>query len=153
MPVDLKIPQIARFRLAGIKDVEIQRLIKMSPGGFYRLVNTDEYKDYEDALKQRHLGKMDAALEGNVNAIRQELTAAVPSALRCLVDTVTQGKDLKMRFEAAKEILDRDPNCTLTKDKNRVPVTPNGLSAEALEAAVVASNEVKTAVNPEKAVN
>lgn len=154
MPIDLKIPQIARWRLAGLKDVEIQKLIKMSPGGFYRLVNTDEYKDYELALKTQHLARMDAALEGSVVAIRQELHGLVPAAMRCLLESVNQRKDLKVAMEAAKEILDRDPQATLTKNRGEASVAP-GLSAELLDSAVAEANKVSESLASEakKVVN
>jgi hypothetical protein len=148
MPVDLKIAQIARWRLAGIKDTVIQGLIKMSPGGFYRLVNTQSYKDYEEALKTKHLAQMDAALEGSVTAIRQELHGAVPAAMRCLLETVNQRKDMKAALEAAKEILDRDPEASLSKNRGQQSVAP-GLSAELLESATAEADKLTASMTTE----
>jgi len=146
MPVNLKIPQIARWRLAGIKDTKIQELLGMSGGGLARILATQEYQEYEAALLNGHLSAMDKALAGKVSLIHKEFQAAVPAACRALVDAVTQRKDLKASLEAAKEILDRDPSRTLPKNKGDEFVAP-GLSAEVLEALTTESNAVVDSLN------
>ena len=47
---NIKIPQIARWRIAGITDTKIAELIHMSGQGLARILATQEYKDYEAAL-------------------------------------------------------------------------------------------------------
>lgn len=149
---NLKIPQVARWRLAGISDTTIQKLLGMSSGGLAQLLATQEYKEYEAALLNAHLSEMDKALAGKVELIHQEMRVAVPAALRCLVDTVTQRRDLKAALGAAKEILDRDPDKTLTTSKSDEPVAP-GVPAEILEAAAAEGNKIATNYNDTKAVN
>jgi len=84
--VNIKIPQIARWRIAGVTDRKIADLIGMSGSGLAQILATAEYQDYEAALLNGHLSAMDRALAGKVEAIQQECRLAVPAALRCLVD-------------------------------------------------------------------
>lgn len=138
---NLKIPQIARWRMAGISDTTIQKLLGMSSGGLAQLLASSEYKEYEAALLNAHLSKMDEALAGKVDLIHQEFRVAVPAALRCLVDTVTQRRDLKAALGAAKEILDRDPDRTLVTNASQEPVAP-GVPAEVLDNAAEEGNKI-----------
>lgn len=116
--VQIKIPQIARWRVAGIKDTKIAELLHMSGPGLARILATPEYKEFEAAYLSGQLTEMDRRMAGRIDAIQQEMRCAVPAAMRCLVETVTQKRDLKAALEAAKEILDRDPDRTLGKGKD-----------------------------------
>lgn len=137
----IKIPQIARWRIAGVTDTKIAELIHMSIPGLARILATDEYKQYEAALLNGHLTDMDRALAGKVKAIHEEVRQAVPAALRALVDTVTQRRDLKAALAAAKEILDRDPDHTLPTSTSDEVVAP-GIPAEVLNAAAEEGNKI-----------
>lgn len=139
---NIKIPQIARWRIAGVSDGRIAQLINMTPSGLARLLATPEYVEYEAALMQGHLTAMDRALSGKVEAIHNELRQAVPAALRALVDTVTQRRDLKAAMAAAKEILDRDPDRTLVHAGEQA-VAP-GVPAEVIAAAAEEGNKIAT---------
>ncbi len=152
--INIKIPQIARWRIAGISDTKIQQLLGMSPGGLARLLATQEYKEYEAALMNGHLSAMDKALSGKVEAIHNEFRTAVPAAMRALVDAVTQRRDLRAALEAAKEIFDRDPDRTLPKSRNDEAVAP-GVPAEILQAASDEGNKVAESLQTEakKVVN
>ncbi len=138
---NIKIPQIARWRIAGITDTKIQQLLGMSSSGLAQILATDEYKEYEAALLNGHLSAMDRALAGKVEAIQQECRTAVPAALRCLVDVVTQRRDLKAAFAAAREILDRDPDRTLPASVDAEPVAP-GVPAEVISQAAEEGNKI-----------
>lgn len=138
---NIKIPQIARWRIAGVSDRKIGEMLGMSVSGLARLLATPEYQDYEAALLNGHLSAMDRALAGKVEAIHNECRQAVPAALRCLVDTVTQRRDLKAAMAAAKEILDRDPDRTLVANKDSEAVAP-GIPAEVLNAAAEEGNKI-----------
>jgi hypothetical protein len=116
--VRIKIPQIARWRVAGIKDTKIAELLHMSNPGLARILATPEYKEFEAAYLAGQLTEMDRKMAGRIDLIHQEMRGAVPAAMRCLVETVTQKRDLKAALEAAKEILDRDPDRTLGKGKD-----------------------------------
>jgi hypothetical protein len=131
---NIKIPQIARWSIAGITDRRIADMLGMTTGGLAQLLATPEYQDYEAALMNGHLSAMDRALAGKVEAIHQECRNAVPAALRCLVDVVTQRRDLKAAMAAAKEILDRDPDRTLPDQASGEPVAP-GIPAAVIDAA------------------
>jgi len=148
----IKVPQIARWRIAGISDTKIQQLLGMSSSGLAQILASQEYRDYEVALLNGHLSAMDRALAGKVEAIHQELRACVPAAVRCLVDTVTQRRDLKSALAAAKEILDRDPDRTLTAVKSDEPTAP-GVPAAVLEAAAEEGNKIASNYNEETKVN
>jgi hypothetical protein len=133
---NIKIPQVARWRIAGITDRRIADMLGVTAQGLYQLIATQEYQDYEAALLNGHLSAMDRALAGKVEAIHQECRNAVPAALRCLVDVVTQRRDLKAAMAAAKEILDRDPDHTLPEHASGEPVAP-GVPAAVIDAACV----------------
>lgn len=140
-PTQIKIPQIARWRIAGVSDTKIAELIHMSIPGLARILATDEYKQYEAALLNGHLTEMDKALAGKVRAIHDECRQAVPAALRCLVDTVTQRRDLKAALAAAKEILDRDPDKSLPSSSDS-DTASSGVPVEVLNAAVAEGNRI-----------
>ena len=113
----------------------------MSIPGLARILASPEYVEYEAALMNAHLSAMDHALAGKVEAIHHEMRLAVPAALRCLVDTVTQRRDLKAAMAAAKEILDRDPDRTLVSSREAEAVAP-GVPAEVIAAAAEEGNKI-----------
>lgn len=148
----IKIPQVARWRIAGITDRKIADMLGMSVSGLARLLASPEYQDYEAALMNGHLSAMDRALAGKVEAIHNECRQAVPAALRCLVDTVTQRRDLKAAMAAAKEILDRDPDRTLPASPDQEAVAP-GVPASVLDSAAEEGNRIATTYVDAKKVN
>jgi hypothetical protein len=141
---NIKIPQIARWRVAGVTDTRIATLMQMSLNGLARILATQEYKDYEAALMNGHLSAMDQALAGKVAEIQNECRQAVPAALRCLVDTVTQRRDLKAALAAAREILDRDPDHTLVTQDSEACVAP-GVPAAVVDAAAAEGTKIAEA--------
>lgn len=149
---NIKIPQIARWRIAGVSDKKIADMLGMTVSGLARLLATPEYQEHEAALMNAHLTAMDRALAGKVEAIHNECRLAVPAALRTLVDVVTQRRDLKAAMAAAKEILDRDPDRTLTASTEREPVAP-GVPAGVLDAAVEEGNKIATSYVDKEKVN
>lgn len=147
---NIKIPQIARWRIAGVTDKKIGDMLGMSVSGLARLLASPEYQDYEAALMNGHLSAMDRALAGKVEAIHNECRQAVPAALRALVDLVTQRRDMKAAFAAAREILDRDPDKTLPACAEQEAVAP-GIPAGVLDAAAEEGNKIaSTYVDPKK---
>jgi hypothetical protein len=113
--VFLKIHQIARFRVRGHKDADIARHFGLSQGGFARLVGSSEYKEIEAQVLQTVLGRLDESAVNEITDLRLKFSAALPEAIKSLLDTVKQNRDLKARMEAVKEIFDRDPQKTFTK--------------------------------------
>src|SRR5258708_2685457 len=148
----IKIPQVAGWRIAGITDRKIADMLGMSVSGLARLLASPEYQDYEAALMNGHLSAMDRALAGKVEAIHNECRQAVPAALRCLVDTVTQRRDLKAAMAAAKEILDRDPDRTLPASADQEAVAP-GVPASVLDSAAEEGNKIASTYTDPKKVN
>lgn len=133
-----------------MSDKKIADMLGMTVSGLARLLATSEYVEYEAALMNAHLSAMDRALAGKVEAIQNECRVAVPAALRALVDVVTQRRDLKAAFAAAKEILDRDPDRTLPASSDQEAVAP-GVPAGVLDAAAEAGNDIAaTYVDKEK---
>ena len=149
---NIKIPQIARWRICGITDKKIAQLIGMTPSGLAQLLATQEYQDYEAALMNGHLSEMDKALAGKVAVIHDQCRTAVPAALRCLVDVVTQRRELKAAMAAAKEILDRDPDRILVASASEEAVAP-GVPAAVLDAAADEGNKIASTYVDKKAVN
>jgi len=154
--LNIKIPQIARWRIAGLTEAQIAKLLGMTPQGVQVIVKSQDYVDYEAALLNKHLAKMDAALEGRVDVIQNEIRGAVPGALRCLIDVASQRKDLKAAIAASKELLDRDPDRTLTVSKSDEAIAP-GVPAAVLDAAVTEGNNIastySTPTTPKESVN
>lgn len=154
---NIKIPQIVRWRIAGISEVKIADLLGVTVQSIRQIVTSQDYKDQEEALLNAHLSAMDEALAGKISVIHQNFRAAVPAAMRALVDAVTQRKDLKTAIAAAGEILDRDPDRTLAKQSAKLsgekeaPQMPDSVLAEA----VAESNEIAKALNQQdkKGVN
>jgi hypothetical protein len=106
----IRIEQIARYRIAGLRDVRIAEILKITPAALKFICDKVEYKEVEEALLIGQLTEMDLALAGQVEPLRQEVRNAVPAALRCLVDAVNQRRDLRTALAASVEILKRDPD-------------------------------------------
>ena len=119
LKVRLKIEQIARLRSNGIADRQIMAVLAISQGCLSRILRLQEYKDAENALLIGSLSTFDQMIALKTDAMKKYFSAAIPASMRALVDTVLQRKDLKMRLDAARELLDRDPEKTFTKDKAR----------------------------------
>src|SRR6266436_183848 len=149
---NIKIPQIVRWRVAGISDQKIRAMLGMSTSGLAQILASPEYIEEEAAYLNGHLSAMDRALAGKIDAIHQECRNAVPAALRCLVDTVTQRRDLKAAMAAAKEILDRDPDRTLPASPDQEAVAP-GVPASVLDSAAEEGNKIATTYVDAKKVN
>lgn len=112
----LKIAQIARMRIAGIKDTSIATHLNITNSGLQRILRTPDYQEYEEAIFAGHLSKMDERLAGKVDLLGKQARAAVPMALRTIIEVAMQRRDLKSALAASKEILDRDPDRVLAKD-------------------------------------
>ena len=141
--VHIKIEQIARLRAAGsISDDRIATLLGLTRAGLSRILALPEYQEAEQAALTGVVTKMDEALAGRANEIRKVYAVGVPLAMKAMLEMVQQKKDLRQRLEAAKEILDRDPQHTYSKNAVELP---NGASLPAdLVAGIVADAEVVT---------
>jgi hypothetical protein len=106
----IRIEQIARYRIAGLRDIRIAEILKITPAALKFITDKIEYKEVEEALLIGQLTEMDLALAGQIEPLRQEVRNAVPAALRCLVDAVNQRRDLRTALAASVEILKRDPD-------------------------------------------
>jgi hypothetical protein len=108
----LRLHQIARLRICGVKDAEIAKALCMTYPALYRITRLREYQDLESSLLHGHLSALDARLAANVNLSRQVSEIAVPAAMRRIVELALQNTDLKTALAASSEILDRDANRT-----------------------------------------
>lgn len=145
----IRMEQIARFRMAGLKDARIASLVGLTPAGFARIVALSEYKELEESVLLGTVNKLDEALAGRANEIHKAFQIAVPAAMRTLVEAVTQRRDLRAAIEASKEILDRDPQRVLSKGRIGVTIgdsdTPR-LPQELLDTVSEDADKVKTQV-------
>ena len=123
----LRIQRIARMEIVGISDRSICANEKMDYPALQYLRKLPEYQEVKEDLLQGHLTEMDRAIAGKVDILRQEVRAAVPGALRCLLDAVNQRKDLRTALAAAGEILDRDPDRIFPKSKALESVNTEGV--------------------------
>lgn len=108
--VEIKCEQIARMVVAGLKATRIAEQINMSYGGLQRILACPEYRVIEAKVRTGVIGKMDSVLDRRAQ-LQQEVEDAVPEACKVLLEHVTKKRDLR----AALELLDRDPQRTLTK--------------------------------------
>ena len=113
----IRYEQIARYRVAGrLSDQKIAEMVGLTPLRLSQIVNGDPtYKEIEESLLEGRLSAIDMQLAGEEEEIRNIARAAVPAALRALVDGVTQRRDLRSALVAAKTILQFDPDKTLTE--------------------------------------
>lgn len=147
--VKIIIEQLARMRVAGIRDNVIAAKLGMSQGGLSRILALPEYQDCEAAVLSGTVSKMDAALAGRADALNQYFKQGVPVALRALVESVTQSRDLRARISAASEILDRDPDRQFAKGTVRLggDVAAQPLSEAHLDSIAVDADKAATIVN------
>lgn len=136
--VRLRIEEIARLRIRGLTAAQISNLLGLSEPGIARIVALPEYKETEEALLTGHVTKLDEALGENREALKLACRSLVPAAMRTLLEAVTQRRDLRASLEAAREILDRDPERTFAKatraadasaGANAPPLIPTALLA------------------------
>lgn len=113
--VKIAIEQIARMRVAGIRDGVIAAKLGLSQAGLSRILALPEYQDFEQATLQGLTSKMDDALAGRVKEMEQHFEHYVPAAMRTLFEACVQRRDLRTAMSAASEILDRDPKGTFSK--------------------------------------
>src|SRR5260370_4042824 len=91
---NIKIPQIVRWRIAGISDTKIQKMLGMSSSRLAPILASPEYIVEEAAYLNGHLSAMDRAMAGKIEAIHQRICIAGTAALRPLLETETQRTDL-----------------------------------------------------------
>jgi hypothetical protein len=141
----IRIEQIARYRIAGVRDQKIADLLGITPAVLKFITDKPEYKNTEEALLIGHLTEMDMAIAGKVEPLRQQMRSAVPAALRCLLDVVNQRRDLRTALAGAVEILKRDPDraCPQESSEN---VIENSLPVEVLNASINESEKLRANV-------
>lgn len=143
--VRILVEQIARMRVAGIRDGVIAVKVGLTQSGLSRIVALPEYQDLENAILQGHTSKMDEALAGKIDDMKAYFERGVPIALRTLLESCTQRRDLRAAMSAAQEILDRDPQKTFAK-KTQVSMSQDApaVSEKFLETVAAASDKAAT---------
>ena len=143
---EIKADQIARMMVAGMSKTAIARELGMTFQGVTLLMEQPTYQAVEDEIRLRLNRKMDRYLNKRARLLEQDMEAAVPEALKVLLDRVKQ-KDLR----AALEVLDREPSHRFTKasrtpDLNKVPA----ISSDALAKAIKEAERTVALINEEK---
>jgi hypothetical protein len=111
-----RLHQIARYSVTGrMKDAEIAEMVGISPSALAKLKQSDIYKDIYNGVLEGRITQMDEALAADAQELRNYCRQAVPVAMRALVETVQQRRDLRSCLTAAVEILDRDPDRAFVK--------------------------------------
>lgn len=111
----LKIEQIARMRVAGISVTRMAMIFGVTEASITYVIGLPEYAELEQCILLGTTTKMDEALACRAAEMRKVFAVGVPAAMRALVETVNQRRDLRSRMEAAKELLDRDPQRVFSK--------------------------------------
>lgn len=145
--VKILIEQIARYRVAGIRDGVIAAKMNLTQSGLSRIVALQEYRDVESCVLNGTVSKMDEALAGRADALKEYAKVGVPVALRALLEAATQQRDLRARISAASEILDRDPDRTFAKGVVRREEDAPAISEAALKALDEVADKIPV-VNP-----
>lgn len=128
----LKIAQIARMRLAGVKDVAILRSLGLTQSGFSRIIRTTFYQEHEQALLEGQISKMDEILAQKRDLMKHQWEGPyVSAAQRTIIEVATQRRDLRSALSAAKEILDRDPARTFCRTADAVQLPAAGIQLPA----------------------
>lgn len=137
--VEIKIEQIARMVIKGMKLTQIAIEMGMSYAGLNQIVRRSEYLVIEEKVRKMVVGKMDQRLAKRAE-MSDEVEDAVPEAMRVLLENVTKKRDLR----AALEVLDRDPRRQFAKRTEPVvnsgqagivpPLTPDALANVVKEA-------------------
>jgi hypothetical protein len=151
--VKILIEQIARLRVGGIRDNVIAAKLNISQSGFSRIISLPDYKDVEQAVLHGTVSKMDEALAGRADALKEYAKQGVPVALRALLEAATQQRDLRARISAASEILDRDPDRLFAKGQVRAEENAPPVSEEMLKALDGAADKAADAVTVKERVN
>jgi hypothetical protein len=132
------------MRVAGIRDNIIAAKLGMTQSGLSRIVALPEYQELEEAVLMGTVSKMDQALAGRADAMKEYLRQGVPVALRALVETVSQTKDLRARLSAASELLDRDPDKNFVKGAARIDDHAPSLNEKFLDSVTAGADAVAT---------
>lgn len=148
----MRIAQIARLRVAGQRDSVIAQAVGLSPQGLARILSLPEYKDAEDCVLRGVITDMDQALAGRADLLRKQFQVGVPLAMRTLLDAVQQRRDLRASLEAAREILDRDPDRVFVKQRGPLENQPPTLDAATLISLSSNADKVATSVATLKGV-
>lgn len=148
--VKIVIEQLARMRVAGIRDNIIAAKLGMSQGGLSRILALPEYKDVEDAVLSGTVSKLDAALAGRADDLKAYCRQGIPVALRALVEACTQSRDIRARISAASELLDRDPDKLFAKGSARMNDQAQPVSSAMLDAIAGEADKVGAAVKKEQ---
>jgi hypothetical protein len=99
------------------------------------------------------VSKMDEALAGRADALKEYAKQGVPVALRALLEAATQQRDLRARISAASEILDRDPDRLFAKGQVRASEDAPAVSEAALKALDEVADKTAIAATPTQRVN
>lgn len=144
----IRIEQIARMRIAGLRDGKICEILKLSPAALHFIVSKDEYKETEEALLLGHLTEMDQALAGKVDELRFQMRTAVPAAMRCVLETVNQRRDLRTALAASLEVFKLDPDRTFAPvgkpGDDAINVLPDSVVTETVKHAEVVAGQLKS---------
>lgn len=151
--VKILIEQIARLRVGGIRDGVIAAKLNISQSGLSRILSLPDYKDVEQAVLCGTVSKMDEALAGRADALKEYAKQGVPVALRALLEAATQQRDLRARISAASEILDRDPDRLFAKGQARLDPTAPAISEESLKALDAVADKTAIAATPKERIN
>lgn len=152
-----KINQIARLRLfSGMKDNAVAQLIGLTQSGLSRIIALPEYQEVERQLLEGGITKLDEVVAGKADEMKKLFAPAVPAAMRTLVETVTQRRDLRAAVAASIEVLDRDPDHTFSKAGRgavadaHANAVPSGVLATAMQATKDVAKAVASS-QPQKA--
>lgn len=148
--VKIIIEQLARMRVAGIRDNIIAAKLNMSQAGLSRILALEEYRDVEAAVLSGTVSKMDAALAGRADDLKSYARQGVPVALRALVEACTQSRDLRARISAASELLDRDPDKLFAKGNARMNEQAQPVSEAMLKDIAIEADAIGSAIKKEQ---
>lgn len=112
-----KIEHIARLRVnrPDLKDGEISVMVDVLQPRLSVIYSMPEYLETERIERRMLADKLDASQSDNVAIMQEAWKNKIPVAMNAIFEAAAQSKDLRVRMDAAKELLDRDPRRLFAK--------------------------------------
>lgn len=105
----MKMERIARLELQGYSDVEISMCLGITKQYVSMLRRTPEFIQVRTQIASGVLLCLDTDIDEAIKMSQEQLKASVPNAVQILKNTMLDPNlGAKLRFEAAKEICDRE---------------------------------------------
>ena len=149
----IKMEKIARLEIAGYSDTEIAMFVGITKQYVSMLRRTMEYVAIRAQVATGILAETDRILIEDQESTLDQLKQMVPSAILVMRNALHDNSNPKLRFEAAKEILDREGSFAKVskseiKKTEVIKIDENDFVANDLLAALQKQEAIEDKVTP-----